>query len=101
MTAAVTLATIARGDAGELRVTLEPHPRTGESIVVLGHVRADGSGGPRAPLRPRELDQVISALKLAAQTLDATKARPRHRTVSAERSRAEIERDLEVDRAIF
>ncbi len=92
MSADVVIARVQRGP-DELRVTLEPHPRTGRTIVMLAHVRADGSMGPRAPLQASEIDQVVHALQIAAQTLRATK-RPQHRTISAADQ-------LEEDRKLF
>jgi uridine phosphorylase len=94
MSADVTLATISRGTAGELRVAIEAHPRTGDSIVTITHVRADGMQGPRAPLRPSELDQVAHALTIAAQTLRAANG-PKHHHVTAEQARRAAERELE------
>lgn len=96
MSSVVTLATIPRGLFGQLLVVLEPHPKSGEQIVLLKHVRADGEPGPRAPLQAAELDQVIAALQLASRTLAAK--RPQHRTVS---SRAELDRQLAEDRKLF
>lgn len=91
--ASVTLAKISRGP-DELRVSIEAHPRTGQSIVMLAHVRADGSPGPRAPLQAHELDQVVNALKIASQTLSATRG-GKHRTIRAS------EAELELDRKLF
>jgi hypothetical protein len=67
--------------AGQLVVALENHPRSGESIIVISHVQADESVVHRTALQPAELSQVIAALTLASQTLQAR--RPQHRTVRA------------------
>ena len=88
----MTLATIQRGPFGHLLVLIEPHPRSGERMIVLKHVRADGAPGPRAPLQASEIDQVISALQLASKTLVAKVAQ--HRTVSASDAERELERKL-------
>ena len=92
MSADVIIAKIPRG-SDELRIALEPHPRTGQTIVMVAHVRADGSLGPRAPLQASELDQVVHALQIAAQTLKAIKP-AQHRTLSSSEAERELERRL-------
>lgn len=67
--------------SGQLVISIDNHPQTGASMVVLAHVGTDEKVTCRSPLQPSELKQVISALTLASQTLTAR--RPQHRTISA------------------
>ena len=73
--------------SGQLVVTTEAHPRTGDTIVVLAHVHADETVAHRTALQPAELAQVIAALQVAQQRLRAP--RPQHRTISADEQIAE------------
>ncbi|MEO7037301.1 MAG: hypothetical protein ABI548_25330 [Polyangiaceae bacterium] len=76
--------------AGQLVVTIDPHPKTGKSMVVVAHVQADEKVIHRTALQASELKDVISALTLASQTLAAR--RPQHRTISAAEQLAEDRR---------
>lgn len=84
------LAAIPRA-SGQLVISLENHPKTGASMVVVAHVGEYEKVVCRSPLQPSELKQVIAALTLASQTLTARKAQ--HRTLTAAEHQAE-EREL-------
>ena len=77
-------------DPGQLVISIDNHPRTGDSMVVVAHIREDETVICRSPLKPSELKQVISALTLASQTLVARKAQ--HRTISGADLEAETKR---------
>lgn len=96
------LGTCDRGDRGELRAALCTTQR-GAEYVDLRHFErgADGAltAGNGLAFKVDELEPVIVLLTKAKAVLAGAKSK--HRTVSASRSRAEIDRQLEEDRRLF
>ena len=78
--------------SGQLVISIDNHPQTGASMIVVAHVGLDEKISCRSPLQPSELTQVIAALTLASQTLTARKTQ--HRTISATEQ-------IEIDKRLF
>jgi hypothetical protein len=96
------LGTCDRGARGELRAALCTTPK-GADFVDLRHFERGSDGlftaGKGLAFKVDEIEPVIALLTKAKAVLSG--AKPKHRTVSAAQSRAEIDRQLEEDRRLF
>ena len=93
----IVLGEIDRQLRGSLKCTLHTEP----SYLAFRHVERDGRDGGRLIVKLDEVDAVV-ALLTKAKALAAGSRSAQHRTIRVDqRSRAQIDLELEEDRKLF
>jgi hypothetical protein len=93
----IVLGEIDRQLRGSLKCALHTDP----AFIAFRHVERDGREGGRLILKIDEIDTVMSLLT-KAKSVASGKKLATHRTIQADqRSRAQIELELEEDRKLF